>query len=112
MLLQSEESCDSNGKSVHANVDIDTHYDVIKDVNVPGEFRRPHMNINTVSMEQQGDDYIKSNADLETRPQIRSTEQMKCMYSECLDGIDAKQGYQNVNAASLLLTTFYTPFKR
>ena len=28
------------------------------------------------------------NADLEMKPQVRSEEQPKCMYSECLDGID------------------------
>ena len=53
-----------NGKSAHANIDIDTHYDVIKDAFVPEEFRRTHMNINTVSVEQVGDDYIRLNADL------------------------------------------------
>ena len=37
-------------------------------------------------MEQDGDDYIRPNADLEMKPQIRSKEQLKCMYSECLDG--------------------------
>ena len=44
------------------------------------------MNINKVSMEQHGDDYIRPNADLETRPHIRSKAQLKCLYSECLDG--------------------------
>ena len=38
-------------------------------------------------MEQDGDDYIRPNTDLEMKPQIRSKEQLKCMYSECLDGI-------------------------
>ena len=37
-------------------------------------------------MEQDGDDYIRPNADLEMKPQIRSKEQLKCMYSECWDG--------------------------
>ena len=37
-------------------------------------------------MEQDGDDCIRPNADLEMKPQIRSKEQLKCMYSECLDG--------------------------
>ena len=73
--------------SAHANIDIDTHYDAIKDVYVPGEFRRPHMTINTVPMEQHGDDYIRPNGDLEMRPQISSKAQLKCMYSEYLDGI-------------------------
>ena len=66
MLQQSQESHGSTGKSGHADIDIDNHYDVIKDVYVPGELRRPHMNINTVSMKQ-GDDYIRPEADLETR---------------------------------------------
>ena len=52
--------------SAHANIDNDTHYDVIKDVYVQGYFMRPHMTISTVSMEQHGDDYIRSNTDLET----------------------------------------------
>ena len=42
----------SSGKSAHANIDIDVCYDVIKDVHVCGEFRRPHVNINTVFMVQ------------------------------------------------------------
>ena len=33
-------------------------------------------------MEQDGDDYIRPNADLEMKPHIRSEEQLKCMYSE------------------------------
>ena len=45
------------------------------------------MNINTVSVEQHGDDYIRPSADLEMRPQIRSKAQLKCMYSKYLDGI-------------------------
>ena len=78
----------SNGKSVHENIDIDTHYDIIKDVYVPGEFRSPHMIVNTGPVEQHEDDYIRLNADLETRLQIRSNEHLKCMYSECWDDID------------------------
>ena len=39
-----------------------------------------------ISVEQDGDDYIRPNADLEMKPQIRSREQLKCMYSEWLDG--------------------------
>ena len=40
-----------------------------------------------ISVEQDGDDYIRPNADFEMKPQIRNTEQLKCMYSEWLDGI-------------------------
>ena len=87
MLQQSQESHGSSGKSAHENINIDTHYNVIKDIYVPGEFKRPHAHLNTVSMEQCGDDYIRQNADLETRPQIRSKEQVKHMYPECFDGI-------------------------
>ena len=87
MLQQSQESHGSNGKTVHANTDTDTHYDFMKDMYIPGEYMRPCMNINTVSMEQHGDDCIRPNADLETRPQIRSKEQLKHMYPECFDGI-------------------------
>ena len=75
----------SCGKSVHVNIDMDTHYYVMKNVYVPGEFRRPHINVNTVFMEQHGGNYIRTNADLEMRPQIRSKGHLKCMYSECLD---------------------------
>ena len=35
-----------------------------------------------ISVEQDGDDYIRPNADLETKPPTRSEEQPKCMYSE------------------------------
>ena len=87
MFQKSQEGHDSNGKTVHVNTDIDTHYNIIKDMNVPGEYRRPHMNINAVSMEQHGDNYIRPNADLERRPQIRSKEQLKYIYPECFDGI-------------------------
>ena len=45
------------------------------------------MNVNTVSVEQHEDDYIRPNADLETRPQIRCNEYLKCIHSECWDGI-------------------------
>ena len=41
----------------HANIDIHTHYDIIKDVYVLGEFRRSHMIVNTVPVEQHEDDY-------------------------------------------------------
>ena len=54
MLKQSKESHGSNGKSAHANIDNGTYFDVTKDVYVPGEFRRPCMNINMVSMDQHG----------------------------------------------------------
>ena len=43
------------------------------------------MNVNKVSVKHHGDDYIGQMLIL--RPQIRSKEQLKCMYSECLDGI-------------------------
>ena len=77
----------SSGKSANANIDIDTHYEVRKDVYVPGEFRRPHMNINAVSVEPHGDDFIRPNAHLGTRIKIRSKEQLKHMYLECSDGM-------------------------
>ena len=44
------------------------------------------MNVNTVSLEQHGDDYLRQNTDLEMRPHIRSKEQLKYMYSECFGG--------------------------
>ena len=82
----SQERHGSNGKSAHANIDIDTQY-IIKDVYVPEEFRRPHMIVNTVPVKQYKDDYIRPNADLETKLQIRSNEHLKCMYSECCNDI-------------------------
>ena len=87
MLQQSQEIHGSNGKTLHVETDTVTHYNVMKDMYVPEEYGRPHMDVNTVSMEQHGHDYIRPNADLETRPQIRSKEQLKCMYPECFDGI-------------------------
>ena len=45
-------------------------------------------------MEQDGDDYIRLNADLEMKPQVRSEEQPKCMYSECLDGKGEFKGFE------------------
>ena len=82
------------GKSAHDNLDIGTHYNVIRDVYVPEELKRPHTDVNTVSVEQQGNDYIRPNADLKTRPQIRSKEQLKCMYPECFDGIGEFKNFE------------------
>ena len=45
------------------------------------------MIVNTVPVEQHEFDYIRSNTDFEIRLQIRSNEQLKCMYSECWDDI-------------------------
>ena len=87
MLQQSQENHGSSGKSAHDSLEIDTHYNAIKDVYVPEELKRPHTDVNTVSVEQQGNDYIRPNADLETGPQIRNKEQLKHMYPECFDGI-------------------------
>ena len=87
MLQQSQDNHCSRGKSAHDRLDIDTHYNIIKDVYVPEELKRPPTDVNTIAVEQQGSDYIRPNADLETRPQIRSKEQLKCMYPECFDGI-------------------------
>ena len=80
----SQERHGSTGKSAHAYIDFDTQYDIMKDVYVPGEFRRPQM---IVPVKQHEDDYVRPNADLETRLQIRSNEHLKCMYSECWDDI-------------------------
>ena len=35
----------------------------------------------------------RPNADLEIRSQIRSKEQLKCMYAECFDGIGGVQRF-------------------
>ena len=64
MHKQSQQKHGSSGKSAHANIDVDTHYDVIKDVYVPGDVKRPHMKINTVSVEQHGNDYTRPDAGL------------------------------------------------
>ena len=45
-------------------------------------------------MEQQGNDYIRPNADLETRPQVRSKEQLKCMYPECFEGVGEFENFE------------------
>ena len=45
-------------------------------------------------MKQQGNDYIRQNADLETRPQIRSKEQLKRMYPECFDVIGESKNFE------------------
>ena len=72
---------DSYGKSAHAKINVDTHYDTLED---PGELN-PDMSINTISVKQHGDDYIRPNADLERRSQMRGEQQLKCMYPECFD---------------------------
>ena len=53
------------------------------------------MNINTKSVEKHGDDYIRLYADLEMRPWIRSKAQLKCMFSEGLDGIGEVKYFEN-----------------
>ena len=40
------------------------------------------------------DNYIRPNADLETRTQIRSKEQLKCMYPECFDDIGELKDFE------------------
>ena len=45
------------------------------------------MIVNIGPVGQHEDDYIRPNADLETRLQIRSNEHLKCMHSECWDDI-------------------------
>ena len=94
MLQQFQDNHGSNGKSAHDRLEMDTHYNVIKDVYVPEELKRPHTNVNTVCVEQQGSDYIRPNADLETRPQIRCKEQLKHMYPECFDGIGEFKNFE------------------
>ena len=45
-------------------------------------------------MEHHGDDYIRPNADLETKPQIKSKEQLKHMSPECFDGIGEFKNFE------------------
>ena len=81
---------------MHAKIYVDsnTHYDALKDVYVPGEFKNPDMSINAVSLEQYGEDYIRPNADLESRPQSKSMGQLNCMYPEWLDAIFEFQDFE------------------
>ena len=84
----------------------------MKDVYVPGEFKRPHINMNTVSMEQHGDDYIMPDADLETRPQIISKEHLKFKYQECFDGIwEFKDFEYHIEIVPKLQPRVQTPHK-
>ena len=43
--------------------------------------------INAVSLEEHGETQIRQNTDLETRPHIRSKEQLKCMHPKYFNGI-------------------------
>ena len=106
----SQERHGSNGKSAHANIDIDNHYD-IKYVYVQGEFRRLQMMINTVSMEQHEDDYIRPNADLDTRLQIKSNEHLKCMYTECGDDISELKDFEYYIGLDSNKPRVQTPYK-
>ena len=71
VLKQSHQRHGSNGKSAHASINVDTYYDVVEDVYVPGKFKRPYISI---SMEEHGDYYITPNVDLGMKPQTRSKE--------------------------------------
>ena len=75
---------------------------------VPGRIKRPQTDVDTVSVEQQGNDYIMPNADLETRPQVRSKEQLKCMYPECFDGIGE---FKNIELDPKFKPRIQTPHK-
>ena len=43
-----------------------------------------------ISVEQDGDDYIRPNDDLEMKPLIRSKEQLKCIYQIKLELLKTK----------------------
>ena len=58
---------------MNINVDINTHFDSYQDVDVPEEFKNPHTSINAASLDQYDEDYIWQNADLDSRPSIRSS---------------------------------------
>ena len=75
----------SCGKSAHASINVDTHYDVVEDVYVTGEFKRPHEYKYCISGIHE-DDYTRPNDNLEMRPYIRSKEQLKYI-SRMFDGI-------------------------
>ena len=112
MLQQSQENHGSSGKSAHDSLDTGTHYNVIKDVYVPEELRRPHTDVNAVSVEQQGDDYIRPNSDLETGPQIRSKEQLKHMYPESSDGIGESKNFEyHIELDPKFMPRIQTPHK-
>ena len=46
-------------------------------------------------MEHHRNDYIRPNADLAMRPEIRGKEQPKHMYPECFDGIDEFKDFEH-----------------
>ena len=75
---------DNYGKSTHLNINADNniYFDVFKDIHVPGD-----TSINAVSLEQYNAEYVRPNADLETRPPVRSRESQKHMYPQCLNNI-------------------------
>ena len=63
-------------------------------------------------LEQHGNDYIRPKADLETRPQIRSNEQLKHMYLECFDGIDEFKNFEyHIELDPKLKPRIQTPYK-
>ena len=53
------------------------HLLCFEDVYLPGEFKNLNTSINAVSLEQYDEDYIRINAKLETRPPIRSREELQ-----------------------------------
>ena len=59
---------------MNINANSNPHYDAFEDVYVLEEFKSPDTSINALSLEQYDKDYIRVNADLESRPPIRSRE--------------------------------------
>ena len=58
------------------------HYDAFEDDDIPGECKSLDTSINSVSLEQYDEDNFRPNADLESRPPIRSREQLGYMYPD------------------------------
>ena len=66
----------------NAGYNSNTHYDILENMYVQEMFEHQDTKVDTRWMEQHGRDYIKANADLESRPLIMSEEKLKCMYLE------------------------------
>ena len=64
---------------VNINIDTNTHCEAFEDVSFPGEFKNPDPSINVITLGKYDENYIRPNADLESRPPIRSREQLKCI---------------------------------
>ena len=95
MLTQSQEVHDDCANTERANVKhkSNTYYNSLKDIYGAEVFKNSDTNIDTVWLEQHGKDYIKPDADVQSRPPIRNENQLKCMYPGCFDGIGENKDF-------------------